>query len=86
MEINLKGKGDKDDGLTPSKSGSGLSEQTARVIVQVFLKFRVVLSPRIRRRKPAIKPGGCLDIITLTDRCGYPQNRKCVLKFHCLIL
>ena len=45
VEINLKGKGDKDDGLTPSKSGSGLSEQTARVIVQVFLKSRVVFGP-----------------------------------------
>ena len=29
---------------------------------------------KIRRRKPAIKPGGCSDIITLTDCCGYPQK------------
>ena len=39
LEINLKGKGDKDDGLTPSKNGLGLSEQTACVIVQVFFKI-----------------------------------------------
>ena len=36
LEINLKVKGDKDDGLTTSKNGLGLSEQTASVIVQVF--------------------------------------------------
>ena len=45
LEINLKGKWDKGDFLTPSKSGSGLSEQTARVIVQVVLKSRVVFGP-----------------------------------------
>ena len=45
LEINLKGKGDKGDSLTPSKNGSGLSGQTACVIVQVFLKSRVVLRP-----------------------------------------
>ena len=39
MEVSLKGKGDKDDGLTPSKNGLGLSEQTACVIVQVFFKI-----------------------------------------------
>ena len=68
LEINLKGEGDKDDGLTPLKNGLALSEQTACVIVQVFLTFRVVLSPRIRRRKPAIKPGGCLDIRELKQQ------------------
>ena len=45
LEINLKGKGDKGDGLTPSKNGLGLSEQTACVIAQVFLKSRVVFGP-----------------------------------------
>ena len=45
LEINLKGKGDKDDSLTPSKNGLGLSEQTACVTVQVFLKSRVVFMP-----------------------------------------
>ena len=39
MEVSLKGEGDKDDGLTPSKNGLALSEQTACVIVQVFLKI-----------------------------------------------
>ena len=29
---------------------------------------------KIRRRKPAIKPGGCSDIIPLTDCCVYPQK------------
>ena len=37
--FNLKGEGDKDDGLTPSKNGLALSEQTACVIVQVFFKI-----------------------------------------------
>ena len=39
MEVSLKGKWDKGDGLTPSKNGLGLSEQTACVIVQVFFKI-----------------------------------------------
>ena len=45
MEVSLKGKWDKGDGLTPSKNELGLSKQTACLSAQVFLKSRVVFGP-----------------------------------------
>ena len=45
MEVSLKGKWHKGDGLTPSKNGLGLSKQTACLSAQVFLKSRVVFGP-----------------------------------------